>query len=54
MIPIEEQAQSFKEAAQPLMDWLKQTCHPHCWVAVDSEKAELVEGMIMAQREEEP
>jgi hypothetical protein len=52
MILTEEQLKSLREAALPLMQWLHDNCHPHCTVIVDSERAELVEGLAVAQRRE--
>jgi hypothetical protein len=40
-----EQLSSFSTSAQPLIQWLKDNCHPHCKAIVDSERAELVEGI---------
>ena len=34
----------FEEAAEPLMKWLAENCHPHTRVIVDSGCAELLEG----------
>lgn len=31
--------------------WLADNCHPHCIVIVDSERAELVEGLAVVRRE---
>lgn len=33
------------------MQWLLENCHPHCTVIVDSERAELVEGLAIVRRE---
>ena len=41
----EEQRESFREAAQPLMKWLSENGHPHCEVTVTSDRAELTEGV---------
>lgn len=40
----EQQMQAFKKAAEPLMTFLK-GMHPHMKVVVDSENAELLEGV---------
>lgn len=37
---------------KPLMEWLGKNCHPHVKVLVDSEVAELVEGVATAHRTE--
>lgn len=43
-------ADGFAEAAKPLMDYLRDNCHPHMRVIVDSENAELLEGQKMCAR----
>jgi hypothetical protein len=40
------------EAAKPLMEWLRKNWHPHVTAIVDSEVAELTEGVCTAQRKE--
>lgn len=40
----------FGEAAKPLMEWLRLNCNPHTKVIVDSQVAELVEGVTTANR----
>lgn len=40
-----EQRETLEKAVQPLMDWLRDNCHPHTNVIVDSERACLVEGV---------
>jgi hypothetical protein len=47
----QEQIASFKEAAAPLMQWLSDNCHPHCTAIVDSERAEVMEGLAAVMRE---
>ncbi len=44
--------QVFRQAALPLMEWLRDNMHPHATVIVDSERAELVEGLAIARRRE--
>lgn len=51
MKPTPEERQELQEAALPLMEWLWENCHPHCTVIVDSERAELVEGLAIVRRE---
>jgi len=46
----ETQVAEFNAAAKPLMDFLKTHCHPHCKVIVDSEHAEVMEGLACAAR----
>lgn len=43
--PLEVQEQRFRLAAEPLMRYLGHTHHPHTKVIVDSDSAELVEGI---------
>jgi len=44
--------QAFRQAALPLMEWLRNNMHPHATVIVDSDRAELVEGLAIARRRE--
>lgn len=46
-----DQIAAFKEAALPLMQWLNDNCHPHCTAIVDSERAEVMEGLASVMRE---
>lgn len=46
-----DQIVAFKEAALPLMQWLNDNCHPHCTAIVDSERAEVMEGLASVMRE---
>jgi len=39
--------QAFREAAMPLMEWLRDNMHPHVTVIVDSGRAELMEGLAV-------
>ena len=50
MILTKEQIGAFQDALQPLMQWLHSNCHPHVTVIVDSERAEIVEGLATAKR----
>ena len=54
MILTKEQTESFAVVAQPLMVWLHENCHPHCAVIVDSERAEVFEGLAGQPRKEQP
>jgi hypothetical protein len=47
-------AREFLQAAQPLMDYLRKNHHPHVTVLIDSEHAELVEGLMTVRREPHP
>jgi len=51
MILTKLQIQELREAAIPLMKWLEENCHPHVTVIVDSERAELVEGLAVVLKE---
>ena len=48
MLLTEKQIQELKISALPLMQWLEQNCHPHVIAIVDSEKAEVLEGLANA------
>ena len=41
----DEQREKFSELAKPMMEFLAQNCHPHTSVSIDSDKAELKEGV---------
>jgi hypothetical protein len=47
-----QQHQELKEAAKPLMDWLLKNCHPHTTAIVDSQLAEVLEGVAVVLRKE--
>ena len=42
----QEQTENLNESLKPVMKWLKENTHPHYIIIIDSEKAELVEGII--------
>lgn len=42
-------ADTFNAACKPLILWLREHMHPHATVIVDSECAELVEGVMIAR-----
>jgi hypothetical protein len=42
-----EQIAEMKQAAMPLMKWLEENCHPHVKAIVDSERAEVMEGLAV-------
>jgi len=48
----DEQRMEFTEAAEPLVKWLCENCHPHVYVIVDPIGAELVEGVMSVKIEE--
>jgi hypothetical protein len=45
MILTQEQTQQMLEAAKPLIKWLNENTHPHCFAQVDHTRVELVEGI---------
>jgi hypothetical protein len=49
MILNKEQIDSFEEAAKPLIKWLNENCHPHMTVVVETNGAELLEGVCNVQ-----
>lgn len=49
MIITKEKLEELEMAAKPLMKWLADNCHPHCAVIVESDRAELVEGVAMVK-----
>lgn len=53
MILTKQQREQFERACGPLMDWLVNNCHPHVTVIVDSQRAELVEGVASIMRRDD-
>lgn len=49
MILTAEQRESLELAAEPLMAWLLEHGHPHTMVIVESDRAELLEGLAMVR-----
>jgi hypothetical protein len=49
----EQQLESLKIAATPLMEWLKDNCHPHVTAIVDSQRCEVLEGLATTTRDRE-
>lgn len=45
MILTKEQIAQLEEAAKPLMKFLAENCHPHVKVIVESNNAEVLEGL---------
>ena len=41
----DEQIEEFSKLAKPMMEFLVKNCHPHTSVSIDSDKAELKEGV---------
>jgi hypothetical protein len=41
----DQQRQEFQAAAEPLVKWLNENCHPHVAVVVTPASAELTEGI---------
>lgn len=50
----EEQLNEFAQACLPVMKWLRDNCHPHVTVIVDSGRAELLEGLAATIFKEDP
>lgn len=42
----QKQLQEITEAADPLVKWLNENCHPHVQVVVTPVGAELLEGLL--------
>lgn len=40
-----DQTESLKQAAQPLIDWMNDNCHPQCEAHVDQTSVEIVESV---------
>ena len=51
MIISEPKRKEFNALMEPVMQWLRDNCHPHCHITVDSERAELSEGICATVRE---
>jgi hypothetical protein len=49
---MEDQKQTFEEAARPLIKWLAENVHPHHSVIVTSTNAELLSGEQVFTTEE--
>lgn len=45
MILTKQQLEELEVAAKPLMNWIHDNCHPHVTALVDSNRAELMEGL---------
>ncbi|AXG70461.1 hypothetical protein KORDIASMS9_02701 [Kordia sp. SMS9] len=43
----QKQLEEFKKAAEPLMEFINNNCHPHVTVIVGTDKAELLEGVTV-------
>lgn len=52
MILKEEQIVYFEDLAKPLVKWLNENCHPHVKAVVESDGAELLEGVCRVKIEE--
>jgi hypothetical protein len=52
MIINEDQRQELLTAAKPLMEWLRKHCNFYVTVIVDSERAEVLEGVANVYRTE--
>lgn len=45
----DKQREEFREAAKPLVKWLNENSNPHATVMVNTNSAELTEGLHLAQ-----
>jgi hypothetical protein len=54
MVLTTEQRESLKLAAEPLMAWLLENGNPHTMVIVESDRAELFEGIAMVRSDSLP
>jgi len=52
MIITKEQSGEMLEAAKPLIKWMNDNCHPHTKVIVETDRAELVEGVASVLTQE--
>lgn len=52
MILTEIQRSNMKEAAKPLVKWMNENLHPHTKVIVETDGAELLEGITSVAIEE--
>ena len=52
MILTKKQTKEMREAAEPLVKWLCENCHPHVYVIFEPGGAELVEGVARVYIEE--
>jgi hypothetical protein len=52
MILNPEKQATFDKAAEPLIKWLNDNCHPHVTVIVTSDSAELLEGVYFHKTDE--
>jgi hypothetical protein len=52
MILKPEQIEEFKAVCGPLVHWLRENCHPHAYVIIDDNNAELLEGTQVVHYQE--
>lgn len=53
MTPFDEEKQkAFDEAVRPAMKWIAENCHPHTKIIIESNVAELVEGINVVKTDE--
>lgn len=52
MIITKTQQEAMLEAAKPLMQWIAETCHPHCVAHVEHNNIELLEGVAQSRIDE--
>lgn len=46
MVITNEQREGMLKAAEPLIEWLNENCHPHCEVLVDQCRVRLTEDVV--------
>lgn len=54
MIIDQKQMDELHVLTKPLSDWLIKNCHPHCEISIDSDRAELKEGIAGINTQEIP
>jgi len=52
MVISKEQQEELLTAAKPLIKWLNENCHPHVKVIIETDRAELLEGVVNIPTEE--
>jgi hypothetical protein len=48
----QEKFAGFDEAVRPAMKWIAENCHPHTKIIIESNCAELVEGINVVKTDE--
>jgi len=52
MILTKEQVDEMLLVSRPLIQWIAENCHPHCFALVDSVTVQLVEGIATNRTED--